>query len=438
MKDYSLKHRGVLLLFTTALLLFSSILSLPLYSQGYYKDLYMDGGIKLTSRKDLPAARRLGLSIEHFASAKGTEESPLTMQDTLIQASLFVGNKHDSNGILLYPDGQPRFRAIYVNGGRATQHGVSLTDKGLDNIRTFVANGGSYVGTCAGMFIASKNSITSGKGERKGYLHIWPGYAHSTKLLKARTGHFVEPKSPLLKYYDFGGDMYIDSVYHNGGGYAYTEQDFPKGTEILTRYDHNHKTGKNRDILIHQQISSWAYKANAQSGRIVLTGSHPESVTSGERLDMMSALLLYALDGNGTPKIKGELKKGVKRMMTKSTEDNDPDFTKIGDKQYHHFVVKIPKKAKNITVTLEGQEGFDLNLYMSKDAPAFAKNAKLINISKGSTKAFFERKLDAGEWYISVECDTTVEVKKEEWGESYVGNLSVLNGVPYSIQVDWK
>ncbi|MFA5713136.1 MAG: BPL-N domain-containing protein [Bacteroidales bacterium] len=434
MKNILSKFSVTHLLLTFILL----VVSQQVEAQGFYKDIYMDGGIKLTSRKDLPAARRLGLSIEHFASAKGTNDSPLTMKDTLLQTALFCGDENDTNGILLYPDGQPRFRMIYVNGGRATQHGVSLTQKGLDNIRKFVANGGSYVGTCAGMFIASKNVITSGEKPKEGYLHIWPGYAHSTKLLKAYTGHFVEKGSPLLKYYDFGGDLYIDSVRHNGGGYAYTETGFPKGTEILTRYDYNHKTGKNKDILIHQQISSWAYKASKESGRVVVTGSHPEGVTSGERLDMMSALVQYALDGNGTPKIKGELKRGVTRTMNKSTQENNPDYTKIGDKQYHHFVVNIPKRAKNIKVTLEGQKGYDLNLYMAKGTPAFANNAQFINISKGGNKALFENKLEAGEWYIAVECDTTVEVVKEEWGEKYVGDLSVLNGVSYLITVDWK
>ncbi len=101
-----------------------------LFSQGYYKDIYMDGGIKLTSRQDLPAARRLDQSIEHFITGNDTPESPLTLQDTIMQQKLFCGCETDLNGILLYPDGAPRFRMIYVNGGKATifnNHNMGMT-----------------------------------------------------------------------------------------------------------------------------------------------------------------------------------------------------------------------------------------------------------------------------------------------------------------------
>ncbi len=33
-------------------------------NDGYYKDVYMDGGMSLSSRRDLPATRALGLSLE--------------------------------------------------------------------------------------------------------------------------------------------------------------------------------------------------------------------------------------------------------------------------------------------------------------------------------------------------------------------------------------
>lgn len=420
-------------LFLTFLFLLSS---LTVNGQGFYKDLFMDGGIRLTSRKDLPAARRLDLSMEFFASSKGKEASDFTLQDTLIQTALFTGSKDDTNGVLLYPDGAPRFKAIYVNGGFAPAHGVSLGESGKDNIRKFVKSGGSYVGTCAGMFLASMGNFHKKNG--KDYLHIWRGWAYSTQLNKTPTGHFVVKGSPLLKYYDFGGDRHIDSVYHNGGGFAYTGKEFPKGTEILTRFDYTPKTGKKKDHSIHNEISTWAWKENDETGRILLCGSHPESVTYGERLDMMSAFLLYAMDGVGAPKVKGKLQKGVARAMDKKTEDNNPDYTRIGDKQYHHFTFELPKGAKNVTVTLEGAKGYDLNLFVKKGNFAFKKEADMLNISKGAKKAIFSEKLDKGVWYIGVECDTTVETQKEEWGWSYVGDLSVLNGVPYTIKVDWE
>ena len=47
----------------------------------------------------------------------------------------------------------------------------------------------------------------------------------------------MEPNNPLLKYYDFGKDMKVDSIRHNGGCFAYFGEGsiIPEGTEILMR-----------------------------------------------------------------------------------------------------------------------------------------------------------------------------------------------------------
>ena len=78
-------------------------------AKGYYKDIFFDGGIFLNSYPDLPAANYLNLSIEMFNSSKSEYLNAL---DTLIQTLLFCGSEIDENGILLYPDGAPRFRMI--------------------------------------------------------------------------------------------------------------------------------------------------------------------------------------------------------------------------------------------------------------------------------------------------------------------------------------
>jgi len=131
-------------------------------NSGYYKDVFMDGGILLTSRRTLPAADFLNLQWEFFASAKN--KKTLTKVDTLLQTSIFCGSEEDTNGWLLYPDGAPRYRMIYVNGGRAASHGRSMTPEGKAQMRRYVAAGGGYVGTCAGAYLAS-----SGSGRKKRY-----------------------------------------------------------------------------------------------------------------------------------------------------------------------------------------------------------------------------------------------------------------------------
>lgn len=405
-------------------------------TEGYYKDIFMDGGIGLNAYPDLPAADFLGLTLEQYSSSERTQ---LISIDTVLQTILMVGSPIDENGILLYPDGEPRFRMVYFNGGRALAHGRSLTGKGRQNIRDFVKNGGSYLGTCAGAFICAKGvARDTGYVVREDYLAIWPGWTVGTGLEKSATGMTVEPGSPLLQYYDFGGDMQIDSVRHNGGCYAYMEENVPEGTEVLLRYIGDTLHLKKS---IHQKVSAWAWKENEQTGRVVVIGSHPERMVEGDRLELMSAMIRYALDGNGTTKLKAVLQNGQLREMTRTTGENDPAFTRVGDRQYHHFAVDVPEGVSEIKVELRAPEfwtdRFDMWLFADGQDFAFKSNARYKNVAHGSEKTLTVPVEKAGRYYISVFCATTVDTVQTPYGDQYCGRIDVLNGVPYTLQVNW-
>ncbi len=406
------------------------------YSQGFYKDLFIDGGNKLTSIGHLPAADLLDLTVEYYVSSRYKSALPSTYMDSIIQKKLLCGYPEDLNGLLLYPDGEPRFRLLYVNGGKAANHGESLGELGRARIREFVKNGGSYVGTCAGAFIASSATVRADTVfPRNNYLNIWPGITRGTGLYNGHTGMVVVRDSPLTNYYYFGDGFYIDSLRHNGGCYAYDDLQLPEHTEVLMRYDFNTKiNGKSID----NKVSAWAYKSNLEAGRVVLIGSHPETVTSGDRLYLMAAMMRYALDGNGDPTLKGELINGSKRTMYKSTRDNNPDSTMIGDKQYHHFKIEIPPNTKVLDIILEGDNSFDIFLYIRKGDFAFKTEADYVYLSKGVDKTIHIDNPEEGTWFVGVECNTTVDVIKTSWGYEYTGDLDVLNGVPYSIRASWE
>ena len=110
----------------------------------------------------------------------------------------------------------------------------------------------------------------------------------------------------------------------------------------------------------------------------------------------------------------------------------------IGDKQYHHFIVEIPEKARNIILTLNGDNAYDLFLYMKKDDFAFARESDYKDVSPGAVKKVRFDKLLPGIWYVAVECYTTVDVKLTDWGYEYTGPTGVLNGVPYSLLIEWE
>jgi len=188
---------------------------------------------------------------------------------------------------------------------------------------------------------------------------------------------------------------------------------------------------------MHEKPSCWAYKGSADMGRIVVIGSHPEGVSSGERLELMMAIFQYALAGQGTTQVKAELANGEIRVMDKSTGDSLPEYAKIGDRQYHHFKVVIPTGGGNLDVSLDGDEAFQLNLYLKARDFAFRNTADYADTSAGADKSLFIATPVAGEWYIGVECASTVTTTLRSWGYEYTGNFAVLNGVPYSIAASW-
>ena len=388
-------------------------------NQAYYKSVFLDAGIGLNPRKWLAAVSLLGLSMECMSISSN--------DDSDLQDRLIAGDSIDYNGRLLYPDGQPRYQLLFVNGGKSKIHGQSLTDQARDNMRSYYENGGSYLGACAGAFFASNGD--NHQPDYPYYLHIWPQVTKRTALLETPTGFFVEPHSPLLSYYDFGGDLYLDSVWHNGGCYA-DEQ--PVGGEVLARYDYPELES------IHLQPSAWAYKGDQNTGRIIQFGSHPEKVSSGEQRDFTAAALLYAIEGRGLTRVKGSLQNGIRRYMTKTTLDCDPDYTMIGDLQCHHFVVYIPEGVNLISISLLSDVDADFTLMLNKDSFAYENSAQYVSSNSGSNHRFLFSKLPSGLWYLTVKCNTTVTTFETDWGEDYSGRTDVLNGVPYSVKVSWS
>jgi hypothetical protein len=390
--------------------------------EGYYKDLFVDGGSRLSSRTTLHAAKSLGLDCEYYAG-----------RDEIRQSQIVSGNEDDFNGALLYPDGQPRFRLIYVHGGGATAHGKTLGSAGREAFREFYYNGGSYCGSCAGSFLAGANTDKSATN-RLGYLHIFPYNTLNTGMKKERVGHVIPEGSPLLNFRDFGADLRIDDIYHNNGNWMLaTKGEHLKTTEILALYD-------KPDKKVHNGAAIWAHKKSAESGRVVMIGSHPEGAESGERLLLTEACLLYALAGVAPPAIKGELKRGETRVMDKRTSDRDPAFTRIGDRQYHHFTIEVPTGEQDVRIRVNGEGGHQLNLYLRKAEPAFASNAEFSNRKTDADKEL-RASLSPGTWHVSVECASSIETKEivEKVGKHdskfvrYGGDVSVLNGAPYSI-----
>lgn len=408
-------------------------------NRGYYKDIFMDAGIYLTHRTTLHAATYLGLSLEYINVAPNEE---LTKRDTLYQKKIVVGDENDLNGVLVYPDGEPRFRTYYCNGGQSTKHGRSMGADGRTAIRNYFNAGGSYVGTCAGMFFSCEGYDSNENYTY--YLHIFPGHSYHTGMSKTTTDMIFEDNCPLFNYdclkeFTFPGNL-IQSIYHNGGGYmSVASKYFKEGTEILMRFANCPSGGESNN----GRVSTWAFKDSEIHGRVVVSGSHPEKETSGDKRGLFGAMLLYAMDGVGIQQSKGELVNGEWRDMDKGTKAKDPAYTAIGDMQYHHFTVEIPEGAHDITIDLEGIEGYNYILCMNKDNFAWKADAQFVQAGNGHEKTFSFDSLPAGTYYVSVQLNESVTATpyKEDGIDYYMeygGPVEILNGIPYSIRASWS
>ena len=127
--------------------------------------------------------------------------------------------------------------------------------------------------------------------------------------------------------------------------------------------------------------------------------------------------------------------------MVCTTEENNPDYTRIGDRQYHHFTVSVPEGTDTLSIVLtpvKGYEDFNLHLFAGSEGPVFRKNAKYKNVKNGIDKVLTVIRPKAGTLYVSVFCETTVDtVLSPVYGTQYTGRLDVLNGVPYIIEVKY-
>ncbi|HJN07999.1 MAG TPA: serine hydrolase [Pirellulaceae bacterium] len=388
-------------------------------ADGFYKDVFMSGGKNLTSRKTLYAAESLGLSYEYYAGS-----------DASWQNQMLIGNPADENGVLLYPDGEPRFRMLYVNGGGATNHGKSLTQAGRDRLRQLYRSGGSYCGSCAGSFLSGRN-VDDRSEPRPGYLHIFPFNTLNTGIKKMRVGHQIPDDSPLLRYRNFGDDYAVNDVYHNNGNWLRVDEDLDgmAEVEVLARYDHpGHRADGGAAI--------WAYWPDENVGRIVNIGSHPEGSSDGEKLALTEACFLYALAGTGLPQLKATLQYGEPRKMNRCWSDNKPERARIGDRQYHHFAFVVSPERPHVKIELYSDQNVDLHLFLSDKSLAFRKQATHVDVRSGATKTI-QRELKPGRWYVSVYCATTVEtINDPDSGfHRFVGDRSVLNGAAYAIRV---
>ncbi|ABC28335.1 hypothetical protein HCH_01477 [Hahella chejuensis KCTC 2396] len=402
--------------------------------EGFYKDVLIDGGPGISAS---PARHfeSLGLSYETLSyRAYDILTGEVDEEDRQAFVEKFIGSDIDLNGRLLYPDGAPRYRMLNIgaasflrtptkpSGGsvhaRLLKGSTSpVLRTGAQNIQQFIQNGGGYTGFCAGAGLADDDASS---------LKLYPGQSLPLPD-SSETVYLTDTIADALGYRE------VPNIMSLGGGYIFKSQSnqYPEGVEILGWTNQ------------YPAVWSWRDPNNPHSGTLVLSGRHPELSHQEEAEELTKAMYALAikgsLDGSYTPqvRIKGDLENGRTRYMDENTGHYDASHIKIGDKQYHHFKINVedPRK-KYLTIELNGEYGYDFNLYLKKGEPAFASNADVALTDAGNYKTLQIDNLTYGEWYVSVENATSVTADRSTNSE-YSGQLDVLNGVAYDITATW-
>jgi murein DD-endopeptidase MepM/ murein hydrolase activator NlpD len=399
-------------------------------AEGYYKDVFYNIGVGLSEyRGGASKASALGYSVELMDFPSYNHN--WTSQDVADQNRIIVGNSNDDNGVLLYPDGEPRFRTIFTGGGRFDLFPSKIGSTGRQQIRDFFNNGGSWAGSCAGAGMAALHwRINSGTYPQ--LLHLWPHAYDDKSEGSFRVGYVMDTNNPLSRYYADVQDGYVGNVLYSSGG------QFPRGvanTEYIATYSTSNRVLNSNPSLI-------AYKdpSNIYGGRVVISGGHPEVGGSGEVDHLYASVLKYAMAGNGEPKLKGTLQNGVSRTMN---NNGSQGHEKIGDLQYHHFKIDLNEKVTNLTVTLDGISD-NLDLFLRNGGFAFKDQAGVISsTSGGSDEQISIDNPACGTWYIGVKNSSTVGTRvltprRYVSYVEYTGNLGVLNGTAYTIEASWS
>lgn len=113
--------------------------------------------------------------------------------------------------------------ALCFPGGYAYNYKINLTNKTIDNIRNYVAKGGSYIGICAGAYFASSNVVWEGeeypyslslfKGKAVGSIHsiaAWDNYS-MTKIIINKKNKIIQSSQDSLTTLYYGGPYFVSN-----------------------------------------------------------------------------------------------------------------------------------------------------------------------------------------------------------------------------------
>jgi hypothetical protein len=335
--------------------------------------ILIDGGKSLTHLVP-PAVKALGMPYEAILSSYTSKTRAVG------------GSPADTNGPLEYPDGQDRFWGLYMNGGYSNAHMRALGPAGREAIVDFVMDGGSYGGTCAGMF-AVKDSPSYFLGLWAGSFGNYGGHGYQTVTFTPEDGEFYDYVQRFV-----GSDT-VSSIPFLGGPTLTEAKRHPEGTNFVGDITKS-PFRRNRGTSMFLE-----YYPSESAGLLFTSTSHFEYAKSGPRLDLGKAYFTYLADHSKVePKVIGDLTAGTTTAV-------------VGDGQYHRWSMDVPPGLAEFTITTSLPA--DTEVFLTFDGVAYQGGSDF----SGDT--------------ITVTAPTA-----GKWEASVLGTHSVANGKTYSLTLE--
>jgi len=232
------------------------------------------------------------------------------------------GNSEDFGCLLDEQGGSIRFTTLVVPGGNDQRLLSSVSQPQLvsDRIRAFVANGGGFVGICAGMCLASRGywdmegwlPASADERQQQHFAHFTGMFPYELENLHGLRRVDLAWNSQLPEDHPMRRALTADGLLcgarYNDGNALLTDGQHPhsqaEGAEYLLRYTGDQPWASNDTIdgaseqpgSLMGKWASIAYvdPANPRSGRLLLDGWHPESVHTPNCHEWLRCAVLYA------------------------------------------------------------------------------------------------------------------------------------------------
>lgn len=206
------------------------------------------------------------------------------------------------------------FKILIVPGGSGKQKAQLLTQKGLDTVRAFVAEGGTYLGFCGGAGLALEDGLAlcpwgrdfyNGRTEHRISGHIYcdmyadpliPEGISKASLPVWWPGRFQEPSAEEIKACPEKGKVRVLARYREMGEDFYSH-DLPIATlpeNALEDWEHIYGIRLKPKLLEGQPaIIAGSY----YQGQYILSYSHLETANSSDANAILAHMLKTVLNG---------------------------------------------------------------------------------------------------------------------------------------------